>query len=142
MIEFGSTSVYLLTILIMSMIRLTRPLGVRWFVKKEVSISDRTIMSIMSPKGLVPAVLASIPLQLGMLSGQTIAELGYSIVLISILLSSILIMIGSRDPLAFAKLFRRGIISGNKSKAGKIEQPDGNSVIEEQTNKGKLKPRA
>jgi len=142
MIEFGSTSVYLLTILIMSMILLTRPLGVRWFVKKEVSISDRTIMSIMSPKGLVPAVLASIPLQLGMLSGQTIAELGYSIVLISILLSSILIMIGSRDPLAFAKLFRRGIISGNKSKAGKIEQPDGNSVIEEQTNKGKLKPRA
>jgi NhaP-type Na+/H+ or K+/H+ antiporter len=119
MIEFGSVSIYLLTILLMSMILLTRPLGVRWFVRKEVSVSDRTIMSIMSPKGLVPAVLASIPLQLGMSSGQTIAELGYSIVLISIVVSSILIMIGSKDPLAFVKLVRRGPKTSNDSESNK-----------------------
>jgi NhaP-type Na+/H+ or K+/H+ antiporter len=132
MIEFGSVSIYLLTILLMAMILLTRPLGVRWFVRKEVSVSDRTIMSIMSPKGLVPAVLASIPLQLGMSSGQTIAELGYSIVLISIVVSSILIMIGSKDPLAFVKLFRRGKIS-NESVTD--EQYNGNKELDDNFDK-------
>jgi len=130
MIEFGSVSVYLLTILIMAMILLTRPLGIRWFVRKEISVSDRTIMSIMSPKGLVPAVLASIPLQLGIASGQTIAELGYSIVLISIVVSSVLIMIGSKDPLAFVKMFRKDLKTNNNDSQDEKEAQGENFAIE------------
>jgi NhaP-type Na+/H+ or K+/H+ antiporter len=50
-------------------------------------------MSIMMPKGLVPAILASIPLQEGLPHGQEIAEIGYAVVLTSIIMCSLLIII-------------------------------------------------
>ncbi len=105
-IEFGSAITYLLAVLLIALIILVRPIIIRLFAKKDVTPKELTIMSIMSPKGLVPAVLASIPLQLGMASGQTIAELGYAIVLLSILICSILIIIGSKNPFFFNKVVR------------------------------------
>ena len=45
------------------------------------------------PKGLVPAILASIPLQEGLPYGQEIAEIGYAVVLTSIIMCSLLIII-------------------------------------------------
>lgn len=109
-IEFGKASTYLLAILLIALIILIRPLGIKLFAKKNVSPKEVTIMSIMSPKGLVPAILASIPLQLGMASGQTIAELGYAIVLLSIFICSVLIMISSKDPLFFNKVYRDVVV--------------------------------
>jgi len=61
----------------------------------------------MSPKGLVPAILASIPLQLGLASGQQIAEIGYAVVLLSIFICSILVIVVSKDPFIFNKILRR-----------------------------------
>jgi potassium/hydrogen antiporter len=106
-IEFGSAVTYLLVALFITLIILVRPLGVRLFARKNISTREKSVMSIMSPKGLVPAILASIPLQLGLQSGQLIAELGYAIVLVSIVVSSVLIMIVSKDPLYFVKLVKR-----------------------------------
>ena len=61
-------------------------------------------MSIMSPKGLVPAILASIPIQMGITGGEEIQSLAYAVVLLSILICGILVIILSNDPLAIGYL--------------------------------------
>jgi len=105
-IEFGSVLTYMIAIMLVSLIILIRPVGIKLFVKKDVNPKERTIMSILSPKGLVPAVLASIPLQLGIASGQTIAEIGYAIVLLSIIVCSILIAVSIKNPYIFNRIYR------------------------------------
>jgi NhaP-type Na+/H+ and K+/H+ antiporter len=59
------------------------------------------------PKGLVPAVLASIPLQRGLYQGIIILDLGFSIVLLSIVITSILVIIISFNPDFFKNMFNR-----------------------------------
>lgn len=61
----------------------------------------------MMPKGLVPAVLASIPLQRGLYQGIIILDLGFSIVLLSIVITSILVIIISFNPDFFKNMFNR-----------------------------------
>ena len=55
--------------------------------------SDPSIMAIMVPKGLAPAVLASLPLQQGVAGGEMIQNVTYAVVLISISLTCILVFL-------------------------------------------------
>ncbi len=122
-IEFGSASTYMLAILILALTLLFRPIGIKLFVSKKVGVREITTMSNMAPKGLIPAVLASIPLQLGIASGQPIAELGYAIVLLSIIYASILIAIVSKDPLIYNKLYRKYFVPvSKKSRSYRLRQ--------------------
>jgi len=57
----------------------------------SIQEADKVTMSIMIPKGLAAAVLAGIPLQKGIAGGQIIQDLTYSIILISILITSVMI---------------------------------------------------
>ncbi|MDX1700920.1 MAG: hypothetical protein R3250_09900, partial [Melioribacteraceae bacterium] len=59
---------------------------------------DMSIMSIMTPKGLVPAILASLPLQLGLLGGDVIQDLSYAVVLFSIMVCALLVFFFSKRP--------------------------------------------
>ncbi len=93
MIEFGSLLVYLLAILIICMIILVRTPVTRLLIKKDCTPDDRLIMSIMIPKGLIPAILGSIPLHEGLAFGQEIAEIAYAVVLVSITFCSILVIV-------------------------------------------------
>lgn len=106
-LEFGNLNTYLIALLIVLFILLIRPLSIRFFARKGTTPKEITIMSIMSPKGLVAAVLASLPLQLGLFRGQEVAEFGYAVVLLSIVICSGLIIIVSKDPLIFNKMLRR-----------------------------------
>jgi len=106
-IEFGNISTYLIAMLMIILILLLRPITILLFAKKGSKPRDITVMSIMAPKGLVPAILASIPLQLGLQQGDKIAEMGYAVVLLSIVVCSILVIVVSKDPLIFNKLVRR-----------------------------------
>ena len=63
-----------------------------------MDFKDLTIMSVMAPKGLVPAILASIPIQYGMSGGESIQMLSFAVVLLSILICSILVIILSKNP--------------------------------------------
>jgi cell volume regulation protein A len=74
----------------------------------------------MMPKGLIPAVLASIPLQRGLFQGAKILDLGYSIVLVSIVICSILVIIFSINPDFHLFLFKRK----NKQKTRESETPE------------------
>ena len=70
--------------------------------KKDYSVRDRRLLRILGPKGLVAAVLASLPLQWAqnihaapeMIEAcQTIQDVAYAVVLISIILCSILVIV-------------------------------------------------
>lgn len=136
-IKFGSIDVYLFALLVVVLIILARPIGIRLFVRKGVSPKEISIMSVMTPKGLVAAVLASLPFQLGLPYGEKIQDVGYAVVLLSILICSILVMIASKDPFFYHKLL------GRKSKEDKsiedtssgdsASQPAIDETIAEQT---------
>ena len=64
-------------------------------------------MSVMTPKGLVPAVLASLPLQRGLVHGEIILDLGYSIVLFSIIICSLLVILLSVRPNLLGNIGKR-----------------------------------
>jgi NhaP-type Na+/H+ or K+/H+ antiporter len=92
-IEFGTPMIYLISVMIVCLVILARIPTVRLLVRKDCTPDDKLLMSIMMPKGLVPAILASIPLQEGLPHGQEIAEIGYAVVLTSIIMCSLLIII-------------------------------------------------
>jgi potassium/hydrogen antiporter len=104
-IQFGNIFTYATGLLIVVVIIMYRPLVTRLFAPADLDMRDRTTMSIMAPKGLVPAVLASIPLQMGLLNGERIQDLGYSIVLFSIIISSALVFAYGKDPLIFRRVY-------------------------------------
>jgi len=70
---------------------------VRLSVSKTIPISDRVIMSMMVPKGLAAAVLASLPAQMGIPGGDLIQNITFATVLFSIIFNSVLIMGSKRS---------------------------------------------
>jgi NhaP-type Na+/H+ or K+/H+ antiporter len=60
---------------------------------KTANLYDKTIISIMTPKGLAAAVLATIPEMAGVPEGYLIKNITYAVVLFSIIVTSILIII-------------------------------------------------
>lgn len=78
--------------------------AIRFCVPRNLSISDASFMTIMTPKGLVTAVLASIPLQRGIEGGIFIQNVAYSIIFFSIILTSLLIFF--LDKTSFSKVYR------------------------------------
>ena len=103
----GAREYVVVGFLIVLLIILMRVPVIKIFTGKKILKPEKAIMSVMSPKGLVPAVLASIPLQRGFSYGAEILDLGYSIVLFSIIISSILVIILSVNPSFFERIMHR-----------------------------------
>lgn len=106
-IQFGSPGIYAAGFLLVIFIIFLRIISIKVFIGKNVARKERVIMSVMTPKGLVPAVLASIPLQRGLNYGGVILDLGYSVVLFSIVICSVLVIILSINPDFFRFVFRK-----------------------------------
>lgn len=106
-LQFGSLTVYLAGFFIVLLIILARIPGIAMFIGKGVTKPEKAIMTVMTPKGLVPAVLASLPMQRGFANGDVILDLGYSIVLFSIVICSILVIILSVNPDFFGNMRRK-----------------------------------
>lgn len=99
-LQFGSLQIYSIGLALILLIMASRPFVIKLFTRKDHSVSEVAIMSVLTPKGLVPAILASIPLQMGLASGEVIMDLGYSVVLFSIILcSGLVIFIGTKKGL-------------------------------------------
>ncbi len=120
-VHFGSIWIYVVALLIVLGIIMLRPLSVKIFVRKKISLLDLSIMSVLAPKGLVPAILAAIPLQMGIAGGQSIQDLSYAVVLLSILVCSVLVIILSKNPFSISFL-RKQLIAGSTD-ADKVDQP-------------------
>jgi len=66
--------------------------AVKLSVKKSIAPKDVSVMAVMVPKGLAAVVLASIPLQQGVIGGEMIKNITYGVVLFSIVLTSLLVL--------------------------------------------------
>ncbi|MDY0315961.1 MAG: hypothetical protein GX793_04275 [Bacteroidales bacterium] len=129
-LEFGNISTYFIALLIIALVLLLRPLTILFFARKGSRPHEVTMMSIMAPKGLISAIMASVPLQYVLSQGEEftkmpyakeIAEMGYAVVLVSIVVCSILVIIASRDPFIFNKMLRKKKRELNKTKTNETE---------------------
>lgn len=62
-------------------------------MKRATSRRDASLMTVMAPKGLAAAVLASLPFQQNWSSGELIRDLSYAIILFSIICTSVLVFL-------------------------------------------------
>ncbi|MCC6536214.1 MAG: cation:proton antiporter [Bryobacterales bacterium] len=81
---------------------------------EDVSWQDMALTSMLAPKGLVAAVLASLPVERGIEGALVVRNFTYMVVLISICLTAVLIPLLDRRPLSW---FYRGVF-GNKQRVG------------------------
>lgn len=77
----------------------------------DVEWKDATLMTFMVPKGLVSAVLASIPIERGIPGAEVIRDFTYMVVLISVCMTAVLIPVSETKPLAslYQRLFGRPV---------------------------------
>ena len=61
---------------------------------------DSSLASVMVPKGLAAAVLASVPLRMGLPGGETVQSFAYMVVLFSILTTALLVPVLRRPAVA------------------------------------------
>jgi cell volume regulation protein A len=74
--------------------------AVKLSVKRSLSLKDVSIISIMVPKGLAAVVLASIPIQEGVVGGELIKNITYGVVLISIVMTAIFVLLIDKTKLS------------------------------------------
>jgi NhaP-type Na+/H+ or K+/H+ antiporter len=88
-------------------------------IRRPFSTTDLTMMSVMVPKGLAAAVLASIPMQQGIEGGEFIRDITYAVILISIVFSSVLVPLVEKSAYVrniYGLMIRRGIFFWRKDK--------------------------
>lgn len=66
---------------------------VRLSLRKTIPRFDASLAAAMVPKGLAPAVLASLPIQAGMAKGGVIQDVVYAVILFSIILTAGLVFL-------------------------------------------------
>lgn len=98
-IHFGAVDLALAALTMVLLVYAMRIVLTRFvFRAPEYSLRDAAITSMLAPKGLAAAVLASLPLQYGVAGGEVIRDTTYMAVLISISLSAMLVMVYPISP--------------------------------------------
>ncbi|MDR0762874.1 MAG: cation:proton antiporter [Bacteroidales bacterium] len=87
------------------------------FVIPKVGLPEKTAISQMFPKGIVAAVLGSMPIAMGIEGGEMIRDISYSVILFSTLLVSILVWLSEKSD--FVKQFYRKIYGRNDKSVDK-----------------------
>lgn len=96
-IQFHNVYEILIGLLFTVIIYVMRIPVVRVSTTANTPIADKSIMSIMAPKGLAAAVLAGIPLQMGVVGGETVKNVTFAVVLFSIIFTSVLTPLVSQN---------------------------------------------
>jgi len=102
--------------------------AVKVSVSKSFPVKDISIMAIMVPKGLAAVVLASIPLQQGVIGGELIKNITYGVVLFSIVITALLILL--IDKTKFSTLYAWFLTPGlpkmpqSKSPSAKLKKSE------------------
>ncbi|MDR0421129.1 MAG: cation:proton antiporter [Prevotellaceae bacterium] len=89
-LKFSDINLFMISMIVSVLIFTGRHVVAKFIISKETPEFEREIISIMAPKGLVAAVMASLPLQYGLAGSAEIQGIVYGIVFISILLCSLL----------------------------------------------------
>ena len=72
---------------------------------KKIPRADAEVMAALIPKGLAAAVLASIPLQMGIEGGEIVQGIAYTIVFFSIAFAAFLVMLMERRQKFVMKIY-------------------------------------
>ena len=105
-----------LGLLAASLIFVVRPIAAKLGLNRAIPQKDAMRIAALAPKGLAAAVLASIPLQRGVLGGEVIQNVVYAIILFTIVLTALLVFLQDRTVVGqlYSALFR-GFETGDQS---------------------------
>ena len=99
-LELISTSLITLAIVMVIVTFVIRMVTAKLTISASIPAKDASLMAVMIPRGLTTMVLASLPLQQGIAGGELIKNLGYGMVLVSIVMSSILVLLLAKTRLS------------------------------------------
>ena len=116
-LQFSSAGIILIGILITFMAFVLRIPAVKITVGRSFTPKEAALISVMIPKGLAAAVLASIPAQEGIIGGELIRDVTYIVILSSIVVTSVIIPLLGRSRVSY---FYQSIVSGNISDLRKV----------------------
>ena len=92
-IRFGELHIALTAIAMVFAVYIMRLVITRYIFSDEgYSLRDASFTSMLVPKGLAAAVLATLPLKYGIVGGEVIRDVTFMVVLVSITLTAILVM--------------------------------------------------
>ena len=94
-IHFGELKIALVAFAMVLAIYVMRVILVRYVFQRDRSYSlrDAAYTSMLAPKGLASAVLATLPLKYGIAGGEAIRDITFMVVLVSISLTAVLVMV-------------------------------------------------
>jgi len=92
-LNFTNIPFLLLGFLLAIFIFAARIPAILFSIPKSTPRFDTAVMAVTAPRGLAPAILALIPLQKGLVGGEVIQEITYTVIFFSILLASILLFL-------------------------------------------------
>jgi NhaP-type Na+/H+ or K+/H+ antiporter len=95
-VEFSDYSSMGIAISLTGVLLFSRYGAVRVSMNRQTPGNDALLMSVMVPKGTAAAVLAGLPLQLGIVGGDLIQNLTYGVVTFSILITAALVFLVER----------------------------------------------
>lgn len=93
-IHFGELYLVLIAIAMVLLVYIMRIVLTRYVFRDEsYSLRDSAITSMLAPKGLASAVLATLPIKYGIEGGDIIRDVTFMVVLVSITLTAVLVMV-------------------------------------------------
>jgi cell volume regulation protein A len=98
-LQLISNQLIILGLILTAMAFILRIPAVRFSIRQRMAPKDIAVMAVMVPKGLAAVVLASIPIQMGVVGGDTIKNITYGVVLFSIVATSFLVLLLEKTPL-------------------------------------------
>jgi cell volume regulation protein A len=124
-IRFDRTVYILLALAVVAVVYLERFMLVRIIASRKFNQRDASIMTTMVPKGLAAAVLAFLPLQLGLPHAEWVSGVAFPVILISIVATSFLILLIEKTPLkkAYFRIFASFTAVGERPSAILPSQP-------------------
>jgi NhaP-type Na+/H+ or K+/H+ antiporter len=96
-ILFDDVKALIIGLVFTGVIYIVRLFVAKYSSPKTANLFDKSVISMMTPKGLAAAVLATIPEMAGVPEGTQIKNITYAVVLFSIVLTSILVIINNKS---------------------------------------------
>ncbi len=96
-ISFGNANIFIFGAAVILMIYGARIIIVNETMPKMLCKRDATTMSVLVPKGLAAAVLASFPLERGISGGELVRDTTYIVVFLSIVVSATMVALLERN---------------------------------------------
>jgi len=132
-LEFISTELIIISVVLAIIAFIIRIPATRLSLGRSLPLKDMSIVAVMVPKGLAAVVLASFPLQQGVLGGETIQNLTYGVALLSIVITSFFVML--IDKTKFYEIYgwlfspRLPDIFGRKKSQGKESLDNADDIV-------------